>query len=188
MPARPPVALPASSPPNPSPTSPTLPPSAMCRGAGRAGGDVGARVRRAGSEPPRLPPGDPLALPGEPEEDAGLQRLTRFPADDAIRAGQLDLEQLRGPAGERVDGDLDAGRERAADELAPLAHRVEVGRRAEVDNDGGPAVQGSGGNGVHDPVAAHLLRIVHSHPHARLHSRLPVYRWAVAVVPARHPP
>jgi hypothetical protein len=53
------------------------------------------------------------------------------------------------------------GRERPADELAPRADRVEVGRGAEVDHDGRPAVQVDGGERVHDPVAADLLGVVH---------------------------
>ena len=67
-----------------------------------------------------------------------LQRLDRALADHGAGLGQLDLEQPGGPGGQRVERDLDAGRERAAEELAARADDVEVGGRAEVDDDAGP--------------------------------------------------
>ena len=52
------------------------------------------------------------------------------------------------------------GREHAADVLALGRDDVEVGRRAEVDDDHGRAVALLGGDGVDDPVGADLARIV----------------------------
>ena len=83
-----------------------------------AGGDHRHRRRVLGRQLGRHPPRDPLDLPGEPVHDPGLQRLDRVLADHPRRPGQLDLQQLRGAPGQRVDGDLDPGRERPADELA----------------------------------------------------------------------
>src|SRR5450432_2899601 len=54
-----------------------------------AGSDDGDRVRVGGGELGRHPPGDPLDLAGEPEDDARLQRLDRILADHVIRTGQL---------------------------------------------------------------------------------------------------
>src|SRR5205814_1917202 len=64
-------------------------------------------------------------LAGEAEDDARLQRLDRVLADDAARAYELDLVQLRAPRGQGVDGDLDAGGDRTADVLALRGYRVE---------------------------------------------------------------
>ena len=153
-----------------------------------ASSDDGDRVRVAGGEFGRHPPGDSLDLPGEPEDDSRLQRLDRVLADHVIRPGQLDLQQLRGAPRERIDGDLDARRERAADELASRADRVEVRRGPEVDDHGRPAEQVDGGERIHDPVAADLLGVVHPHRHAGLHPGLHDHRRDVAVVAAEHLP
>ena len=94
------------------------------------------------------PPHQPVDEPGEAVEDPALQHLDGVLADGLPGRDQLDLAQLRGPGGERLDRDLDAGGERAAEELALRADDVEVGARAEVDDDDGPAVQVVGGEGV----------------------------------------
>ncbi len=71
----------------------------------------------------------------EAEEDAGLQALHGVLADHRPRPDQLDLAQLRGARGQRVQRDLDAGGERAAQELALGRDDVDVRGRAEVDHD-----------------------------------------------------
>src|SRR3712207_7015270 len=55
-----------------------------------------------------------------------LQALDRVLADHRTGLGRLDLAQLRRPRGQRVERNLDARRERPAEELAPGAHHVEV--------------------------------------------------------------
>ena len=49
------------------------------------------------------PPDDPLHLPREPVDDARLQGLDGVLADHPGRPGQLHLQQLGGPARQRVD-------------------------------------------------------------------------------------
>ena len=69
-----------------------------------AGGDH--RLHRA--ELLDHPLDDPVDLAGEAEVHAGLQALDGVLADHRARLGRLDLAQLGGPGGERVEGDLDA--------------------------------------------------------------------------------
>ena len=61
---------------------------------------------------------DAVDLAGEAVHDAGLQALDGVLADDPRRLDQLDLAQLGGPGGQRVDGDLDARGQYPAEELA----------------------------------------------------------------------
>ena len=60
----------------------------------------------------------PSTCPAKPKMIPDCSDSTVFLPMTRLGPGQLDLEQLRRPARQRVDRDLDAGRQRAADELA----------------------------------------------------------------------
>jgi len=80
------------------------------------------------------PRDDPLGLADETEDDSGLQRGHRVAPDHAVDVFERDLRQLRGPRCERVDRDLDAGRNRRAEILA-ASDGAEGRRRSETDRD-----------------------------------------------------
>ena len=63
-------------------------------------------------------PDQPVDLAGHAVDHAALQRLDGGLADGRARLDELHLAQLGRPGGERVQRDLDAGRQRAAEELA----------------------------------------------------------------------
>ena len=69
---------------------------------------------------------------GVAEHDAGADRVDRVLADHAAGRREVDLRQPRAALGQRVQGDLDAGHQRAADVLAVVRDDVERGRGAEV--------------------------------------------------------
>ena len=107
-------------------TSGARPPVAMTVTDSGSSGASSATIRRA----------MPSTWPGEPEDDAGLQRLDRVLADHVVRPGQFDLEQLGGPPGQGVHRDLDARAPARPPTNSPAgADRVEVGRGAEVHHD-----------------------------------------------------
>ena len=92
--------------------------------------------------------------------------------------GELDRAQLRGAGGQRVEADLDARGERAAEELPVGADGVDVGGGAEVDDHDRPAaavgtaavelVRGQRGD---DAVGADLARVVDVQRDAGAHAR-----------------
>ena len=57
------------------------------------------------------------------EDGAGLHRADRVAADRPVRRPQLDPRQPGGAGGERLEAELEAGRDRAADERAVCARR-----------------------------------------------------------------
>ena len=65
-------------------------------------------------------------LAGEAVDGARLDRLDRVAADHVAGLDQLDPAQRGGPAEERVEADLDAGGDGAAEVLALGRDRVEV--------------------------------------------------------------
>ena len=83
-------------------------------------------------------PGDqPVDQPGEPEHQPRLQRGDGVLPDRVRRHGELHRSQLRRPRREGLEADLDARRQRTAEELPVGADRVDVCGRAEVDDDDG---------------------------------------------------
>ena len=74
--------------------------------------------------------------------------------------GELDADEHRGVAHERVMAELDARRDRAAEIVATGVDGVERGRRPEVDQDRRPLVEVMRGDGVGDPVGTHPPRVV----------------------------
>ena len=99
---------------------------------------------------------------------AGLDRLDRGLADHAAGLDQLHPAQRGGPAEQGVQGDLDAGHDGAAQVLALVRDDVEGGGGAEVDHDGGTAVQVVGAHRVGDAVGADLPGVVVEDRHAGL--------------------
>ena len=63
------------------------------------------------------PGDDPLDLAGDAEDHSGLQRLDGVLGDHRARPEQLDLAQLGAAPAERLERDLDARGDRAADVL-----------------------------------------------------------------------
>ena len=115
---------------------------------------------------------DAVDLAGEPVDRARLERVDGVAADDVAGLRQLHPAERVGPLVQRVEADVDAGRDRAAQQLAVGRHRV-VGRGgAEVDHDHRSAVEVDGGHRVGDPVGADLTRVVGEHRHPGLHAGL----------------
>ena len=86
---------------------------------------------------------------------------------------QLDAEQRGGAAVQRVEADLDAREDRAAEVLALARDRFERGGGAEVDDDRRAAVEVEGGRRASAMRSAtDLLRVVVEDRHAGLHARL----------------
>ena len=98
--------------------------------------------------------GQPLVADDRP----GLDGAHRVAADDPIGHAQLDPRQLRGPGGQGLQAQLQPGRDGAADVGPVGVHAVERGRRAEVHDDRGRAVQAGGGERVDQPVGPDLAR------------------------------
>ena len=89
---------------------------------------------------PSMRPMIPSTAAGVAVDDAGADRLDRRLADRRARRREVDLRQLRAALGQRLEADLDARDEHAAEVLARRRDDVEVHRGAEVDADRGPAV------------------------------------------------
>src|SRR5262249_1741730 len=64
---------------------------------------------------------------------AGLDRLDRSLADDLLGLDDFDPRQLGGALKERLDGNLQAGRDGAADVFALFGDEIERGRRTEIN-------------------------------------------------------
>ena len=94
------------------------------------------------------------------EDRAALDRRGRVAPDRPIGRPQLDPWQLRRPRGERLEPELEPGRDGAADEGAVAGDAVERRRGPEVDDDRGRAVQARGGQGIDEPVRTDLARPV----------------------------
>jgi hypothetical protein len=65
--------------------------------------------------------------------------------------------------GQRLEPEFEPGRQRAADVRSVGCDDVEVGRRAEVDDDRRRAVQALRGEGIDQPIGAHLSRPIDAH-------------------------
>ena len=66
--------------------------------------------------------------------DAGLHRRHRVAADHRLRPADADARQTGGGLVQRLDRQIDAGRDHAAEIGAVLVHHVEGGGGAEVDH------------------------------------------------------
>ena len=90
-----------------------------------------------------------------------------------LRGSTSSTRRKRGGAGEqRVEADLDAGEDGAAEVLAGRADGFDRVGGAEVDDDRRPAVEVVGADGVGDAVGADLARVVVQDRHARLRAGL----------------
>ena len=94
------------------------------------------------------------------QDRAGLDRADRVAADRPVRRPQLDPRQLRRPAGQRLDPELEPGRDRPADERAVARDAVEGRRGSEVGDDDRRAVEPGRREGVDQPIGADLGRPV----------------------------
>src|SRR5690348_4580837 len=75
------------------------------------------------------------------EDDAALHAVDGVLAEGGGWRRQLDLKQARGGAGEGFGRDAQAGGDGAAEEVALRRDAVEAGGGAELDDDGGAAVE-----------------------------------------------
>ena len=90
------------------------------------------------------PPHDAIDLPGEAEQDAGLQRLDGVATDYRAGTRQLDLAQLRPTGTQGLHRDLDPWGDGSPEVLTLGGDGVERGGRSEVDDDGRSAVHRGG--------------------------------------------
>ena len=72
----------------------------------------------------------------------------------------VDARQVRRRMVQRVERQVDAGRNGAADIGAVMRHHIQRRRRAEIDDDQLAAIAVEGGDGVDQPVRADLGRVV----------------------------
>ena len=140
---------------------------------GRAAGGrkaAGGHHRRRDAELGTDGRGDAIDLAGETVDRTGLQGLGRVAADGPLRLAHLDLGESGGAARERLHRDLDAGGDRAADIVALGVHDVEVGRRAEVDDDQRRSVGLEAGHCIGDAIGADLGRVPEQDTNAGAHA------------------
>ena len=116
----------------------------------------------------RMRPRMPSTWPGEAVDEPRLERGVGGAPDRRLRRLEVDLEQPRRALGQGVERDLDARREHAAEVLAVRRDDVVVDRGAEVDRDARRPDPLVGGERVHQPVGADLVRVVHPDRHAGL--------------------
>src|SRR5262249_5920210 len=83
----------------------------------------------------------PVDLRPQAVDGAGLDRRGGVLADDVAGLDELDGEERSRARVERVEADVDAGQDRAAEVLTLGRDRFERRCRAEVDDDRRPAVQ-----------------------------------------------
>ena len=100
------------------------------------------------------PAEDGVHLAGVPVDHARLDRLGRALPDRVARGLDVHPRQPRRPGGQRLQRDLDPGRDHAAQVLAVAGHHVVVDGGAEVDRDARRAHAVVGGHRVHQPVRA----------------------------------
>src|SRR5712692_1315897 len=132
-----------------------------------AGGDD-----RRHSELALEPIDDRVDLTTEAVHRARLDGLDRRLADHVLRRHQLHAPERSRACEQRVERDLDARKDRAPEILTLLAHRVDGVRGAEVDHDGGAAVQVVRADGIGDAVSTDVLRLVVEDRHAGADPRL----------------
>src|SRR5712691_5267513 len=129
---------------------------------------------------------EPVDESGESVDRARLDIGRRVAADRLLGSDELDPVEAGRAVHERVDRRSEAGRDRAADELAPRVHAVERRGGAEVDHDERRAVKNRRREGVNVAVGADLARRVHVERHPGVHTRLDEERRPAEVLLA-HP-
>ena len=95
------------------------------------------------------------------EHRARLHRADGVAADGAVGRPELDPRQLGRAGGERLEPQLQARRDGAADVRPVHADAVERRRGPEVDDHGRRAIEAGRRERVDQPVGAHLVRSVH---------------------------
>ena len=86
------------------------------------------------------------------------------------RGPQADVDELGGTAGQRVQGDLDAGGDGTPEESTGLVERDDLGGRAEVHDDGGQCVLVLRRDGHRNKVRADFRGVVGQDVDAGLHT------------------
>src|SRR5260370_1296406 len=105
---------------------------------------------------PPHPLDEPVHEPGPAVDHAGLDVGHGMPPDGVLRAHQLDAEESRRARDQRLRRGIDAGRDRAPDELAARVHAVEPRGGAEVHHDVPGPVERDAGHAAHHPVRSDL--------------------------------
>ncbi len=105
-------------------------------------------------------------------EDTRLHGGHRARADDLGRLLDPDARQPGGHQVERFEGQLDARRQHAADEIAVLVRKIERRGAAEIDRYQRSAVFGVAGDDAHKAIGAGILRPLDQHLDAELAVRL----------------
>ena len=90
------------------------------------------------------------------QHDAGLHGRNRVGADRPLGFRKLDSRQARRPRRERLEPDLETGRDRSADVTAVASDAVERGGSPEIDDDSWGSVQSRDRQAVHQPVRAYF--------------------------------
>src|SRR3954466_2215150 len=111
-----------------------------------------------------------IDLSGEAVDDARADRRHGRAPDQLARRLDLDRRKPRGPLGERLDRDLDAGREDRAEQLAVGGDDVVVDRGAEVDDDARAADAVVCRHRVHETVGPGLVWVLRADRDAGLHA------------------
>ena len=93
-------------------------------------------------------------------EEADLKIVDGIRADDLRGAANFDAGQAGSAGEEGFGGNVEAGSDGSAEEFALLRDDVEVGGRAEVDDDGGTSIFVERAHAVGDTVGADFAGIV----------------------------
>ena len=99
-----------------------------------------------------------------------MDRSDGVAADHRVRRNGLDPAEHRGVRHERLQRDLHAWRDRAAEVITLCVDRVVGHSSAEVDHHHRTAVLRVGRQSVRDPVGADVLGVVVADSHARLYA------------------
>ncbi len=114
-------------------------------------------------------------------EEADLEIVYGICADYFWRTFDFDTGQARSACEERLSGDVEAGSDGSADEFAFGGDDVEVGRRAEVDDDAGASVFFECADAVSDTVGSGFAGMVDADGHPGFDSGLDKERLLVEV-------
>src|ERR1700722_2318087 len=134
----------------------------------RTGEPAGGDRLRLGPELGAQAVDDRVDLAGGAVDDAGADGVDCGLADQRAGRGDVDLGQGGGALGERLERDLDAGRDDPAEVLAVGGDGVVGDGGAEVDDDAGSAEAGVRGDGVDEPVGTDLAGVVVADRHGGL--------------------
>ena len=129
---------------------------------------------------------DPVDHRRVAEDHPGADRVDGRLADQRARLDEVDLRQRRGAVAQRLERDLDAREDHAAEVLALGRDDVVRDGGAEVDDHARPAELLVAGDRVHEPVGPDLARVVVAdrHPGPQPRARRPASRGRGSAAPS----